>query len=296
MKTILIMVLICMAAGSAFAETTCRPLNRATQICTAGMTTAEFNTVVAEKVNSVQEQQYWCWAASLSMLFQAHGVTLKQDRIVIQALGSRENIPQSGYNLERLLNRSYVLANGSAFTVTGSVTNVETRTFQVNNYDIISTLDEGHPVVYGALGHAMLLTAVDYLADLQGNPLRIVGGTVRDPWPGQGRRKLRPQEMIPSFVATVSIETAPNPRATGRSAWRCRSDCKDARDICIDAADSTNDACERRCESRYYCINWLYGNNLDRCEACKAPCAETQEMSEQRCKEVYDECMAGCQH
>ena len=66
-------------------------------------------------------------------------------------------------------------------------------------------LADDNPLIVGATGHAMVLTAMTYARDVAGNgqPLSL---TVRDPWPGRGRRQLSPQEWAgTSFLAKVII-------------------------------------------------------------------------------------------
>ena len=72
-------------------------------------------------------------------------------------------------------------------------------------------LAENRPLIIGTMGHAMVLSAMDYYRDTYGNgqPFQF---TVRDPWPRPGfnaKRLLSPQEAASTqFLAGVAIEPA----------------------------------------------------------------------------------------
>jgi hypothetical protein len=71
--------------------------------------------------------------------------------------------------------------------------------------------DGDHPVIIGSVGHATVLTAMQYIQTPVGSQRRSCG--VFDPWPGRGARNLSPGEMVPierggafRFAATACIE------------------------------------------------------------------------------------------
>jgi hypothetical protein len=75
-----------------------------------------------------------------------------------------------------------------------------------NNATAIDDLTDNHPLLIGALGHAVVLTAVTFYPTMQGP--QIVDAIVRDPWPtAPPRRSLTPQEWYNiSFGARIRVQ------------------------------------------------------------------------------------------
>jgi hypothetical protein len=75
--------------------------------------------------------------------------------------------------------------------------------------EIIAELNQGNPLIVGALGHATVLTAIKY-ERFMGYPLWLTEITVRDPWPDNpNRRLLTADEFADSFfVAKVVVQAA----------------------------------------------------------------------------------------
>ena len=71
----------------------------------------------------------------------------------------------------------------------------------------LAELDKGYPLIIGALGHATVLTAANYIKWRDGF-MRLTELTVRDPWPDNpNRRTLTANEVQGAFfVARVWIE------------------------------------------------------------------------------------------
>ncbi|MDA0784757.1 MAG: hypothetical protein O3B37_00565 [Proteobacteria bacterium] len=63
------------------------------------------------------------------------------------------------------------------------------------------------PLINGALGHATLMTAMEWVEDNFGN-YQLQNIIVRDPWPGRpNRRRLTDQEFAGStFLAAVTVD------------------------------------------------------------------------------------------
>ena len=72
---------------------------------------------------------------------------------------------------------------------------------------LIAELDKGYPLIIGALGHATVLTAANYIKWRDGF-MRLTELTVRDPWPDNpNRRTLTANEVQGAFfVARVWVE------------------------------------------------------------------------------------------
>lgn len=181
-------------AGDAEAAIVCGPPNGAgVQTCTAGLPSDMAGTIQA-----FQSQSQWCWAASISMILRHHGHEVQQDRIVSEAWGAPVNMPGGPETLLASLNRVWTDARGKRFRVVGDV-------FSANPVTAAQDLADGHPLLIGTMGHAMVLTAVTYQRDVMGNGV-VVEAVVRDPWPGRGRRTLTAQEWLSTtFLARIRV-------------------------------------------------------------------------------------------
>ena len=179
---------VCDAAGTSGARS-----------CKAGLTTAQIQNIVA-----IQEKSQWCWAASIAMIFAHYGFTLPQERIVRQHFGDTADRPVAAGAITDLLDRSWKDAQGRPFMVTATVADApDTRPRPALN-TMVTELAGDRPLVIGVTGHAMVLVRVEY-DRLPTGELRITGGTVIDPTPGKGLRRLTSQESRPTYLAAVHV-------------------------------------------------------------------------------------------
>lgn len=192
--------------AAASADTRCSQANGfGVQLCESGISTTALAETFKAQGSSRQERQNWCWAASISMAFRHAGYEVSQTRIVEETIGVVADVPGQGYQIHEALDRNWVDDNGRQFQVSARVYDLQARQIELSNQDIIQELDAGRPLVYGAMGHATLLTAAKYFRNAMGQ-VQVLEGTVRDPWPGSpARRTLSAAEMSPIFVATAEI-------------------------------------------------------------------------------------------
>lgn len=193
-----------LAARGALGDTTCNPMG----ICVSQVDFAQF----AQDAYRPQYQPEWCWAACISMIFSFYGHPVSQPRIVSEVYGLPVNMPAPyGGVIANQLNRTWTDDNGDRFRahLTG-VYDADADIDTLQNPILIAELDDDHPVVIGAGGHAMVLTSMQYARTPYGP--NIVRCGVFDPWPGRGARGLTPPEMVPverggalRFAATVRI-------------------------------------------------------------------------------------------
>jgi hypothetical protein len=159
---------------------------------------------------AIQQRTEWCWAASISMLFSCYGYEVSQERIVDEAYGSPVNMPAQSITMSLEMNRDWTDDGGKRFSsrvLRAFDFNAGVQT--INNPFIIGQLERSHPLVIGANRHAVLLTRLEYIGGSM-NPT-ILGGGVLDPWPGEGARRLRSDELHPiynggSLYYVVAIE------------------------------------------------------------------------------------------
>ena len=68
-------------------------------------------------------------------------------------------------------------------------------------------LTAGRPLIVGTVGHAVLLTAVNYAHDNRGN-LQILEMVVRDPWPTSPNRRVLSQMETQQMYFLAAVRTA----------------------------------------------------------------------------------------
>lgn len=184
-------------APKSFAEGQCAqpfvyPNGYAIQQCSVGIPSGIFQFVAANQQNS-----QWCWAACIQMMFRMYGYDLPQALLVHQTWGGIVNMPAQPHQIMAALNRIYIDKNGRRFRASGN-------SFSVNIATAIQDLANRSPLIVGALGHATVLTALNY-AQSNAGELQVNSAIVRDPWPlNPSRRTLSPQEWHNiSFAARV---------------------------------------------------------------------------------------------
>ena len=158
----------------------------------------------------LQQQNMWCWAACIAMIFAYRGHPISQTRIVTEAYGAPFNMPAPGFTIAQALNRSWFDDLGRRFTsqVTG-IYDAQFGLLAISNSGIVSTLAGGTPMIIGTGSHARVLTEVNYQSTA-GGP-NIVGGAVFDPFTGRVQC-LTLQELFPAhlngaliFLASVVV-------------------------------------------------------------------------------------------
>jgi hypothetical protein len=150
------------------------------QICDAGIPSQELD-VTAQLEPNVQLQSNWCWAAAISGVFAYYGHPVSQARIVREAYGGIANMPGTTRAIMGSLNRTWVDDANRPFRVSAD-------TFSSSWITAAQDLAQNHPLIVGSLGHAMILTAAEYLRYGNGNGT-VRGVIVRDPWPNNPRRR-----------------------------------------------------------------------------------------------------------
>lgn len=225
------------------------------RVCVAGIPTDKVGHVQA-----IQGMSQWCWAATISMAFKFYGYNVPQKQIVQETFGGIVNLPaQNGQVLTSALNREWVDTTGRKFSVSASAYDLTSGQLGVNNQTVVDELSRGRPLIVGTQGHAMLVTAIQYVKTPLGlGP--VLGVTVRDPWPGRGRRQLSLPELFPIYLATVDIgslsssdKESPD-TADDTDRWsRCYDRCQATESACTDRcpSGSTWEKCYDRCQSRF---------------------------------------------
>ena len=205
--SLLPLLIVIVVAVPASARTTCQATPRG-PLCVSEVDFSSF----AQRAFENQYQSQWCWAACISMVFRYYDHPVSQNRIVEAVYGRTINLPAgTGWNIASQLNRDWRDDNGDTFRARLTAAyDYQARVFAVNNYWIVNQLHEGHPIIIGTAGHAVVGTAIQYYQTPNGPFITSIG--VFDPWPGRGARTLSPAEMTDvgrggalQFLATVNV-------------------------------------------------------------------------------------------
>jgi hypothetical protein len=165
--------------------------------CTAGILSA-----VAAMSADYQHATEWCWAASISMVFHYYNHPVSQARIVQQTWGQIINQPGSNGQILSDLSREWTDDDGSKFKSSCDA-------MSANPVTAAQDLGNDDPLIICSLGHAMVLTALTYVQNPSApGGASVTAATVRDPWPGNGgRRVLSAQEWFKvSLLVRVRVE------------------------------------------------------------------------------------------
>jgi len=184
-----------LSSNSALARLVCSPFAPGVQACAAGI---DSNII---GVTAAQNMTQWCWAACIEMVFRYYGYRVPQQQIVQETWGAIVNMPGQPNQILMDLNRPWRDINGQVFGVSGDA-------YSTNAITAAQDLANDMPLIVGTMGHAMVLTKLDYLVGQYGNG-EVKIATVRDPWPGRGRRMLTAQEWYNiSFAARIRVSRA----------------------------------------------------------------------------------------
>jgi hypothetical protein len=166
------------------------------EVCTAGISSITFK-------QAFQQQNEWCWAACISMVFEYYHHSVDQQRIVKETWGTVADMPGMPRDILRDLNKKWTDDAGKVFESKGDV-------YSVNVNTAVQDLIDDHPLIIGAMGHATVLTAIISQVDTATSQYEIQQVIVRDPWPGSGgRRPLTPQEWSSiDFAARIRVTDA----------------------------------------------------------------------------------------
>jgi len=156
-----------------------------------------------------QDTPVTCWAASIAYIFSYYNHDVSQDLIWAKYYSSPHTADPT--RLTKALNTSWMDSDSQSFTVQSQVTDRFFGTAsQVDNQDVVDALNNGTPVFYGTMDHAMVLVSVKY-RDTPNGP-DIAEGVVWDPNPPYhhnnqgGIRTVMGPDIRAMYVAIPSIQ------------------------------------------------------------------------------------------
>jgi hypothetical protein len=168
--------------------------------CTVGVT-ANLNT-------AAQDCLEWCWAACIEAIFDFHDRHVRQERIAQKLFGAPICAPAFGPQIVSAIDGDWIDDSGNGFEASAKV--LWDSQFAFGRPDAVAEaareLEAGNPLILGAMGHAMVMTAMTYSGNALGGQIDEI--IVRDPWPGNpNRRSLSLQEALTAqFLAKVEVE------------------------------------------------------------------------------------------
>lgn len=178
---------------SSTAALTCGPfVPPGVQECQVGIDSA------ISPIYAFQQQSEWCWAACIEAVFRYYGHPVPQMRIVAETWGAIVNLPGQPQQILFDLNRPWQDDFGNTFSVGGDV-------LTANPITAAQDLAGNMPLIIGSMGHAMVLSGLDYVRDSVGRG-QVRAAFVHDPMPGVGARVLTPQEWYSAmFLARIRV-------------------------------------------------------------------------------------------
>ena len=163
---------------------------------------------VGLKLNNTprQECKYWCWAACSEAIFGMAGYNIDQKQFVQKVFGGNTSCSTAtGPMIKAGIDGVWVDKSGQEFGANLGI--VMDTQFGIAHSDPVSViykeLNAGRALITGTLGHAVVITAMEYFRTPVGPQIQSV--IVRDPWPrSPNKRILSQQEFFSAnFLATL---------------------------------------------------------------------------------------------
>lgn len=152
----------------------------------AGVPSDQFEFFAAPSLAGRQRQSNWCWAASIQMVLNYHGLFVAQEQIVQRIYGAQVDYPAQPAQILAAL-------SGWAPDVRGRYSAIYASPYTLSGSQLVQDLAYRWPIIVGLQnpgggGHAVVLTAVYYSVDQWNNPW-FQSVVIRDPWPGSPSRQ-----------------------------------------------------------------------------------------------------------
>lgn len=158
----------------------------------------------------LQSCQQWCWAACAELAFRMQGIDVNQTVFVERLYGSSSVCqPATGPGIAQAVSGQWTDRNDNPVQVNMGVI-LDYDYGIVNSNDpmqvVRDELEANRMVIAGTLGHAICITAMDYVENQVGQR-QLLSLTVRDPWPSSGNKYyMTPQQFYGGrLLATLSF-------------------------------------------------------------------------------------------
>lgn len=202
MKKICLAIFFTIAALTPLANCHAEVKQLGPSVWVAGIPTNKFQFFA-----NTQHCPEWCWAASIQMVLNFHGLTVSQEQIVTRIFGApicRAGQPQDILNA----------LSGWAPNVAGGSSAIMASPYTLNSTQLVQDLILENPMIVGLMmpgggQHAVVLTAVTYgPPGVDGNPT-LLTAIIRDPWPLSPSRQEIPWPQFAqriTFLAHVYVQ------------------------------------------------------------------------------------------
>lgn len=166
----------------------------------AGIPSEQFQYFAAPESAGRQRAANWCWAASIQMVLNYHGIYVTQEQIVSRVFGKLVDQPGQPEQILQAL-------SGWAPNVRGGYSAIVAEPYSITASTLVNDLAYRCPLIVGLkgqpVGHAYVLTAVTYGLDARNNPI-FKSVVLRDPWPN---RPSREEMSWDEFMSRVAFAT-----------------------------------------------------------------------------------------
>lgn len=165
-----------------------------------GIPTGSFNFFAAS-----QQQNEWCWAASIQMILNYYGVPATQAEVVSRIYGIPVNAPGSDAQITAALNAMGRTVNGQIITIQSSgAPGLPPPAV------LVQELSAQHPILIAFAngpnsGHAVVVTGAAFVMTAFGP--QITGLVIRDPWPTPFTLQTEGREEIVGPQLTAFAQT-----------------------------------------------------------------------------------------
>ncbi|MEM6622894.1 MAG: hypothetical protein AAF674_11745 [Pseudomonadota bacterium] len=171
--------------------------------------TCDVGVIIGNIATPWQQCKLWCWAACVETAFGLRGYRVNQQMMAQKLFGDPYVCqPANGPMIEHVVNGNWTDLNGRAFQARlDIVMDLDRGISHPNPMGVIwDELRAGRPLLSGSLGHATLITAMNY-TQAQGTTPQTNYITLRDPWPeSPNKRLMTPQEFYGArLLATFRI-------------------------------------------------------------------------------------------
>ncbi|HKK77909.1 MAG TPA: papain-like cysteine protease family protein [Saprospiraceae bacterium] len=146
-----------------------------------GINTEEFQHLAANTLNGGKQlRSNWCWAASIQMVLNYHGLPVAQGDLVKKIFGYAQ--PNQAANSQEIL----LALEGWQPTLEGQGQRVFAQRLSIDDRKIITALAYKWPLIVGLVdeqgAHAVVLAGVEYRV-LPDRGIQIYQVHLLDPWP-----------------------------------------------------------------------------------------------------------------
>lgn len=146
-----------------------------------GVSPQEINFLRANSLNAGKQlQSNWCWAASIQMVLNYHGLQVSQLQLVEKLFGD------SQLNQAATADQILMALKGWQIDINGNLRQVFAQEITYNDSRIITALSYKWPIIVGLHDengvHAVVLTGAQYEVKPEGE-IKLLQVILLDPWP-----------------------------------------------------------------------------------------------------------------